>query len=836
MKRILFVIFALVAFVLPSDAVLKEANLDTTLYILRTELTQYHLNLEEQNKGLKKQQQEIIKELKTINEQSNEISLMLYSQKNGYIFDMAYACSQATELYSDFQQKTAPFRRMIKENNQEVARFDSLMDNLSNMETRFLSKNAAMNRNVCLTLAANIRRQLKEGQTQTEDYQRIYNIFEARLKGLNDYAIKRYADIQGHIFNNKGDNYPKILLELGQNIREMTQSVSEKYKPVGNLNKSIVSQWDVRVIFFLFMLIGVYMLISIVLNFITIRIIVTRLMRLGKFQNIQEKFLEKRSSIMSAMTIVTFAIILGIIRMVVKQNFIIMSSNLLVEYAWLQGVILFSLLIRVSGEQIKNAYRIYLPLLAITFLVIAFRIVLIPNALLSLIFPPILILCSIWQFHMTWKLRRKVPKIDMFYSNVSLGIFIASVIASLIGYILLSVMLLTWWTMLLTCILTLTCLRDCLDDYAKRHNYDQLALHKKWLYRLVQEVIIPIIGVLSILISIYWAADIFNLSDTTMDIFNYKLKISDIIAFSLIDITWVVSLWILFKYLNSTVCEGLRIRFETNDPSTADSKYMMTKNVMQVLVWGLWLLTSIKICHISSTWFVYVSTGLSTGIGFAMKDILENIYYGISLMAGRIKLGDYIICDGVRGRVSKISYTSTMIDATDGAVIAFQNSQLFTKNYKNMTRNHGYELDILEVGVAYGTNVAEVKKLLIDELMGLDCIYHEKGVKVVLKSFDDSCITLKILVWVNVLTQYADDGKIMETIYDIFNEHGIEIPFPQREVTIKTPSTKNSVMTEEEKKALKDEISGTYAPLEKNEYDDEADDAEDAEDADGEDD
>ncbi len=78
-------------------------------------------------------------------------------------------------------------------------------------------------------------------------------------------------------------------------------------------------------------------------------------------------------------------------------------------------------------------------------------------------------------------------------------------------------------------------------------------------------------------------------------------------------------------------------------------------------------------------------------------------------MMGRVKVGDYIICDGTRGKVSSISYTSTMLEATDGSVIAFQNSQLFSKNYKNMTRNHGYELDILEVGVAYGSNVKEVK-------------------------------------------------------------------------------------------------------------------------------
>lgn len=56
---------------------------------------------------------------------------------------------------------------------------------------------------------------------------------------------------------------------------------------------------------------------------------------------------------------------------------------------------------------------------------------------------------------------------------------------------------------------------------------------------------------------------------------------------------------------------------------------------------------------------------------------------------------------------------------------------------------------------------------------------------VLLKSFDDSCITLKVLVWVNVFTQGLDDSIIMECIYDTLNKNGIEIPFPQREITIK---------------------------------------------------
>ena len=127
-----------------------------------------------------------------------------------------------------------------------------------------------------------------------------------------------------------------------------------------------------------------------------------------------------------------------------------------------------------------------------------------------------------------------------------------------------------------------------------------------------------------------------------------------------------------------------------------------------------------------------------------------------------------------------------MIDTVDGSVIAFQNSQLFTKNYKNMTRNHGYELHVLDVGVAYGTKVAEAKKYIIDAVSQLDCIDKKKGCKVVLKELGDSALVLKVIVWVNVFTQYADDGIILECIYDTLNAHNIEIPFPQTDVHIRS--------------------------------------------------
>lgn len=780
-KRLYIIILLMVAFVLPSNAVLKEANLDTTLYMLRTELTNYHIDLEKQNQAAKAQQLAVIQELISIVKQADQNSIMLYSQRNGYIFDMTYACHEATEQFKKFKSKAVPFRQMIKKNNVEVARFDSLINYLYGMNTMFLSEEAQVNRNVDLTLAVNIRRQLVEKQKQLQAYVQAYDRTDRKLQALNDYANRRYEDIQNSIFNNGGDNYLRILRNFSMNYKEAKTSVTEKYKPVPGM----MSQWDVRIIFILFGIIIFWGLISIFLNLFTIRIVITQLMKHGMFENRKESFMAKRPCLIMAMTVVTFAFILGIVRMAVTQNFVIMASQLLVEYSWLVGVILVSILLRVDNDKIKNTFRIYSPLMLVGFIVIVFRVILIPNDLVNFIFPPVLLLCALWQWNVIGRKHNQVLRTDKTYAFISLAVFAVSTIFAWTGFTLLAVQLIIWWTMQLTCVLTITCCEGWLSVYAKRKKLADKAITDKWLYRFIYKVLLPISGVLSFIISIYWAADVFNMSDTTWEIFNKDyIKTSNFTA-SLFSISEVACLYFLFNYINITSVDFMRHHFEKADPRSAASKIVMFKNVMQVIIWGIWLMIALNVFQVGKSWLLAIFAGLSTGLGFASKDILENIYYGISLMMGRVKVGDYIICDGTRGKVSSISYTSTMLEATDGSVIAFQNSQLFSKNYKNMTKNHGYELDILEVGIAYGSNVKEVKQILIDALIKLDCIYQDKSVKVLLKSFDDSCITLRIVVWVNVLTQAIDDATIMECIYDTLNDHNIEIPFPQREITIK---------------------------------------------------
>ena len=772
-KRFFGLLLWFTAFVIPSHAVLKEADLNNTLSILRVELTNYYNDLQSQQQGHKRMRQEVISNLINISRKSSQNALMLYSQKPDYVFDLTYACNEATNLYKDYHRTILPFRTIIAQTDIEVARYDSLVNSLNKMGTRNLSEKASIDRNVCLTLSVSILRTLKENKESMNEYINIYKITEDRLTALNDYAIIRYNEIQNNIFINGGENYFSILRSFSRHMSQTKETVVEKYEPYKKVN----SQWDSRVMGALFLFIMAFGGFAVLLNFIGLKYFLPKRFR-------SEGFLEKRTCISMATTVVTFAIILQILRLLSNHNFFIMASGLLTQYAWLLSVILISLLLRLNGKQIKSAFHIYAPLIVIGFVVITYRIILIPNELVNLMLPPIVLICAIWQWWAIRKHNQNVPRSDMFYTYISLLAFVISVICSWLGYTLLSVQLLIWWIMQLTCILTITCLRSWIKAYGERHHFEEKPVTESWFYNFLYSVLLPSLAVASILIAIYWAADVFNLNQLTWRVFSYQFIKSPNITISILNIAIVIVLWMLFSYINKTLKSLLKQYFESKDPTSSGSRYMMSKNVIQLIVWGLWLILSLAICHVDNTWLVVVSGGLSTGIGFASKDILENIYYGISLMTGRLKVGDWIICDGIRGKVESISYTSTMLEAIDGSVIAFQNSQLFTKNYKNMTKNHGYELRILDVGVAYGTDIERTRHLLVEEISKLDFIDPSHNVRVLLREFGDSSVNLKILVWVPVLSQYVCDCKILECVYNTLNKHNISIPFPQRDLHI----------------------------------------------------
>ena len=772
-KAFIIILFALLT-TLQGHAVLKEKDLPQTLQILRTELTNYHREMSMLIQANRQQNEQVRNQLIDIMKSSNQNSLMLYSQKQDYVFDLTYACHEATEQYHNFQRKQLPFKTYLSKIESDIARYDSLIGALHSMPITMLDQQAQIDRNVCLTLATNIRNSLDNNRTMMQDYIRYYDITEQRLSHLNDYAQKRYNDIQTSIFRNGGATYFHIIKAWGSNWKTMVETVHKKYQP----NED--SQWDSRWIFGLLISIIFYGIIASALNFAAIRYIVPKRLR-------TEEFMKKRTCITLATTTITFAIILGLAMALTKQNFVIMASNLLVNYAWLLGVILISLLLRVSGDQISSAFRIYTPLIAMGFIVFAFRIILIPNELVNMLFPPILLICCLWQWSVIRRHNQNIPRSDMFYTYISLVVFIASVACSWAGYTLMAVQILIWWIMQLTCTLTITCVSLYVKLYGLRHRFSEKPITKTWAYDLAYQVLLPISVVCSVMVSIYWAADVFNLSDLCWKIFTYDFVDFENFKISIFSIALVISLWFIFAYVNRTVLKLMRMQYELKDPSTAASREVMGKNVIQVIVWGAWFLISMKIMNISMAWLLVVTGGLSTGIGFASKDIIENIYYGITLMAGRIKVGDWIQVDGTMGKVTSISYTSTVVESLYGEIITFQNSQLFSKNYKNLTRNHGYVLQVVPYGVAYGSNLQETMTLVDAAVNNMQHKWMDpsKKVKSVVGELADSGINFKMFVWADAVKKSYVVSDVLNCIYDTLNANGIEIPFPQQDVHIK---------------------------------------------------
>jgi len=777
MKKVILLLIATLL-TINASAVLKEKDITKTLSVLRAELTAYHKDLTDQAEAKKQQTQNIIKQLQETMQRSNQNALMLYSQHPDYVFDLTYACHEATEQYRKFQEQQLPFKQFLEQADQEIAKYDSLVSSLKSMQTSMLSQEAKTDRTVCLTLAVNIRNILQSNRSQAADYVSFYEMTERRLKNLNDYANKRYNDIQRSIFQNGGDNYFVVLKNFRRKYSEAAQTVVDKYTP-----KKHESDWNSTVILRLFMIIGFYVIIAVILNQIVFRLLPKRIRT--------EEFKKKRASLIMATTTVTFAAIMGILHATLEQHFFIMASSLLIEYAWLLSVILISLLLRVNGDQIKSAFRIYAPLIIIGFLVITFRIVLIPNELVNMSFPPILLIATLWQWWVIKRHNHNVPHSDMFYTYISLTIFIISLVCSWTGYTLLAVQILIWWIMQLTCILTINCISRYLKMYSVRHGYEDKPITQTWFFIFIYKVMLPILGVGSVMLSIYWAADVFNLSDLCWTMFKQNFIDFENLQISIMKLSMVLCLWFIFSYIAKTILSLMRLHYQIQDPTTAASREVMGKNVVQVLVWGIWLLLSLSLLSISVAWLLAISGGLSTGIGFASKDIIENIYYGASLMAGRIKVGDWIDVDGTFGKVASISYTSTIIETPGGEVITFQNSQLFAKNYKNLTKNNGYVVVPILFGVAYGSNLKQVTELVEKAVndMHIEWIDPTKEAKTVVIGMGDSSIDFKLLVWSDATKRALVTSEVLKVVYDTLNANGIEIPFPQRDINIKTPLT-----------------------------------------------
>ena len=840
MKRfITLVALLLVAFV-QTQAVLKEKDLARTLGVLRAELENNYreqkVNIARYEQSNKLQHAQLIRFM----QQSDQIALMLYSQKSDFTFDLTYACQAATEQYKKLKENNLPYNEIRERMKVEIERYDGLIKSLKELPPAvdnskrihphdsvhfdipdsimkqadvapfLLNEQERADRDTCLLFAKALRNNLVRLMNAVLEDSKHYEEVTQKIERLNDYAMSRYDKLQKSIFVNGGENYFSMLSRLGTNYNLAKKDVSDKYMPFKQKRSS--SEWRGPIIMSVSIFILFYIFIAALLSNILLRWILPKRIRGG------EQFKKKRPLLLLVCGVTIFALVVMVAKLSIRQNFILMATNLMINIAWLMDAIFLSLLIRLSGQQIKAGMRVYMPFLIMAFLVIIFRIILIPNNVVGLIYPPLLLACTVWQYYVLKRRIERIPESDTIYSAVSLVAMIAATVVAWAGYVLLAVQIMIWWIFQLAVIQTITCCYDLTriyemrfiihkivatlgDDMSKlsRHQIIEKAhkgdfIYQTWLFDLVTRSVIPVLGVVSALVSIYWAADVFDMTAICRELFFYDfINKPGVIQLSLFKICLVTACWFVFRYINYLFRSVYRKYKERHKLPDEQLNLTLANNLIAILVWGSYFIFALILLQVPKSGISIVTAGLATGLGFAMKDLLENFIYGISLMTGRVRVGDYIECDGILGKVDSITYQSTQIITADGSIIAFLNASLFNKNFKNLTRNHSYELVSVPIGVAYGTDVNKVRKVLIDAITplmhknaeGKDIVNLATGVKVAFSNFGDSSIDLSVIFWVLVQEKIGFVAQVKETIYNTLNAHNIEMPFPQRDVYIR---------------------------------------------------
>lgn len=175
-------------------------------------------------------------------------------------------------------------------------------------------------------------------------------------------------------------------------------------------------------------------------------------------------------------------------------------------------------------------------------------------------------------------------------------------------------------------------------------------------------------------------------------------------------------------------------------------------------------------------------------VAFALQSTLSNIFGGISMLLDRsISVGDMVnLDDGTGGHIMKINLRSTKIRTFDDELVIVPNGKLSESNIKNLALPTPITRVALPFGVAYGSDIAKVKKIALREVAKVSYIDKEKGVKIRFLEMGDSSLNFKVYFYVDSFDNLLDAKDEANTlIYEALGKAGIEIPFPQMDVHLK---------------------------------------------------
>ena len=664
-----------------------------------------------------------------------------------------------------------------------------------------------------------------------------------RMQEAYDYALSRYNDLQRYVFVDGQTSFLNILKSPGFYWDRVKVDLHEQYdfselgddKPQqadslaaqagapatdtweeedGDLFSGLSSKGANSML----VLISAIQLIALVIFWVLVFLILLLLSRIVKI---------KRHLPLGQLPL--FSVLVGTILYFLVLGFgvhgneyVQLSAQHINTFLWLLIAITGSMILRVKPNQIHHSLRLYIPTFVIALIIIVCRISFVPDSFINFIFPPILAFAVVRQLLFSIGESGKATRIDSTLGWISLGIYILAFATSFVGYTFVALLILVWWYFQLAALLSIFCVADLLGRYKERwldkrvenlrsrityvkgEDRESLLFGATWFYDVVRDVAIPTMLLVSLPICLHMALDIFDFEDLYETIFRRPfVLLTDKDGFETLRISgrsiiYLTFLFLALRYFNRAIHALWHfIRYTTfmrkHNRTTIRANEVnlaLGNSIITVLVWMTYAVVVVAELKIPTGSLGLIAGGLSAGIGLALKDILNNFIYGIQLMGGRLRVGDWIECDGVRGKVTDISYQTTLVETIDSTQVAFLNSSLFAKSFTNLTRNSAYEVTVIRVGVAYGTDFQKLRDALekglealkTKDAFGRDVIDPNYGIRIRFDNFGDSSVDVAVKQQVLVPEQIEFRYRCRELIYKILAENGITIPFPQRDV------------------------------------------------------
>ncbi|NQY10832.1 MAG: mechanosensitive ion channel [Flavobacteriales bacterium] len=210
--------------------------------------------------------------------------------------------------------------------------------------------------------------------------------------------------------------------------------------------------------------------------------------------------------------------------------------------------------------------------------------------------------------------------------------------------------------------------------------------------------------------------------------------------------------------------------------------------IVQYFVWIIAIIACFNALGMGVTWFLAGSAALGLGLGFGLQTFFSDIISGIFLLVeGTIEVDDVIEVDSIVGNVKKISLRATTITTRDDIIIIVPNHKFFTDNVINWSHNEDQTRFSVTVGVAYGSDTTLVKKILLECIAEHPEVLPTPDPIVRFNDFGDSSLDFEVFFWSeNIFRIERIQSDIRFLIDQKFRDNAVEIPFPQRDLHIRS--------------------------------------------------